>query len=167
MDFGFIKKPVIQDTTFSLSGYSRLVADGNTLYSLSSQVSNNFTLLEKPEMKMGITGSFSWDSATDESEQYWTPNNAIKTGGAVDLSAVFNTADDQSLADALRIYAGYHSDSDGKGLSLDVSNKVTFTNKDFNGYLKLSGSVVKGNHDYWSFTVELGADAGLPELLSL
>ncbi len=167
VDFGFIKKPVIQDTTFSLSGYSRLVADGNTLYGLSSQISNNFSLLEKPELLMGITGSFSWDSASAGfSHTYWAPDNAINTGGAVDLSAVFNTEDDQSLADALRIYAGYYSDSQGKGLSLDVSNKVTFTNKDFNGYLKFSGSV-KGNFDYWSFTVELGADAGLPELLSL
>ncbi len=166
VDFGFIKKPVIQDTTFSFSGYSCLAGDGNTLYGLSSQISNNFTLLEKPEMQMGITGSFSWDSATDESEQYWTPNDELNTGCAVDLSAVFNGADDQSLADALRIYAGYYSDSDGKGISLDISNKFTVTNKDFSGYLKVSGSV-KGNFDYWSFTVELGADAGLPELLSL
>lgn len=166
VDFGFIKKPVIQDTLFSLTGYSRFIQDGNTLFGLSSQISNSFSLLEKPEIQMGITGSFSWDSALDTAAHtYWVPDNAVNAGGAVDLSGVFSTGDDASLADALSLYAGYYSDQ-GKGLSFNMSNKVTFTNKDFNGYLKVSGSV-KGNFDYWSFTVELGAAAGLPALLSL
>ncbi len=167
VDFGFIKKPVIQDTSYSLTGYFRSITDGNALYGLSSQLSNNFSLLEKPELQMGITGSFSWDSASvTAAPTYWTPYNAVTAGGAVDLSGSFNTGEDTSLSDALHLYAGYYSDDLGKGLSLNLSNNVTFTNKDFSGYVKVSGSV-KGNFDYWSVTVELGADAGLPELLSL
>ncbi len=166
VDFSFIKKPVIQDTGLSLSGYSQYMDDGNSTYGIFSEVNNYFTILDKPDTTMGITGNISWENSSWKSV-YWVPLDSFRGGGSLNLSTDFSVGKNYSLSDNFRFYSGYYSDSDGTGIEFEVSNAFRYTKKDFNGYLKLAGTYKKADPDYWSFTIEFGADAGLPDLLSL
>ncbi len=169
IDFGFIKKPVIQNTGLSVSGYLQFLDDNNSIFGVSSEVNNYFLILDKPETTFGITGSFSWESSKIDSlnsPSYWLPVDSYRGGGAVSVSSEFDLNRDISFSDDLRFYSGYYSDDTGNGLALELSNVLNYNRKDFSGYLKLSGTM-KGNFEYWSFTIEFGADAGLPDLLSL
>ncbi len=162
----FIKKPVIQNTTASLSGYGKIF-DGNvSSYGVFAELSNSFGILEKPDLRLGLTGNFSWEDLKGSSSDYWLPVDSLKGGGT--LTAVINLdfTRERSLSDNLMLYGGYYSDGSGKGGEFSLSNTVQYSNKDFTGYFQLSGSI-KGQFDYWSITVEFGADAGLPDLLSL
>ena len=116
---------------------------------------------------MGVTGNFSWESSDRSPLDYWVPLDSYKSGGALSVLAAFDTGKKVSLSDDFRFYSGYYSDEYGSGLELGLSNVLNYSNRDFNGYLKLSGTMKEGDLDYWSFTIELGTDAGLPDLLSL
>ncbi len=166
INFGFIKKPVIQNTGFSVYGYYKSFSDSNSTYGIFSELNNYFSVLDKPYVRLGLSGNFSVEDSDSTSPDYWVPLDSYRSGGALSIQSTFDLSEDRSLSDEFRLYSGYYSDNDGSGLETVLSNTFNYTKKDFTGYLKLSGSV-KGSFDYWSFTIELGADAGLPDLLSL
>ncbi len=166
VDFGFVKKPVIQNTSAMVSGYARFFSDSVSSYGIFTELNNSFGIVDKPEVQLGITGSFSWEDSKGTSPDYWVPVGSLKGGGALSASVAVDNAGERSLSDDIRFYGGYYSDDTGSGGEFALSNTFSYSNKDFNGYLQLSGSV-KGQFDYWSFTIELGTDAGLPSLLSL
>lgn len=165
-DFGFIKKPVIQNTSASVSGYAKFFSDAVSSYGIFTELNNSFNVMDKPHVQLGITGSFSWEDSKGTSPDYWVPVDSLKGGGALSASIAVDNTRERAVSDDIRFYGGYYSDDTGSGAEFSLSNTFSYSNRDFNGYLQLSGSV-KGQFDYWSFTIELGTDAGLPGLLSL
>ncbi len=166
VDFGFIKKPVIQNTGISVYGSDKFYSDNNSTYSISSEINNYFRVAEKSDVSMGILGYLSWEDSSGNSTDYWSPSESLRAGGSINVLSSFPWSEEGAIGDNLRFSTGYYSDDTGSGVEMSLSNEINYSNKAFSGYLKLSGSV-KGRFDYWSFTIELGADAGLPDLLSL
>ena len=176
MGFNFLKTkiPFIEDTSIFLAGTGKYITDGNFSWFASALVANSIQIVRDPAMYLNISLDFSIEDALKTSTDYWTPEMSILTGLNLEYAADFYFKNDVSLSERLWFNTDFYSNGadNSKGLAFEIGNRISYTKRDFTTYLNLSGSFttqldpVSSGINYWSFIVEIGVNALLPELLT-
>jgi len=174
LNFAGTRIPFVEDTVFSLSGNGKFINDGNFTWYTGIQLANDLELLREPAMDLNLIADFTFEDAKEDSDNYWTPDDSLKTGLTLGLTIAPVITDKISLVEKFWFNTDFYSTSsdNSKGLSFELGNRFEYTKGDFTTYLNLVGSFdkqldpVDSGIKYWSFTLEVGVNALFPDYLT-
>ncbi|MCF6335468.1 MAG: hypothetical protein L3J12_06980, partial [Spirochaetales bacterium] len=112
LDFGFVKKPVIEDSSMRLSGYGKYMADDNLIWGSFFELINSNILNTSPDIILDLKGNFSYEDSTSISSSYWSPERVLAAGGGVELFTSFEMGKESFLKNRVRFTAGYYKDGE-------------------------------------------------------
>ncbi len=173
LDLGFIKKPVIKDSSMRLSGYGKYMDDNNLIWGGFYELINSNLINSDPDVILDLKGSFSYEDSAKTGGSYWSPDRVLNAGGGIELFTSFKAGGESFLKNRVRVAAGYYLDGENSGSSFEIGNLFEFERKEFTGYFQISTTFknqklpVSDPFNYWSLSFSFGGKANLPDLLSL
>ncbi len=167
IDFNYTQLPVLKETSSLISGFSRVLSDGNMIYGGSFELLNEVKINKDPDLSLNFAARVIYEDSTNGSQlEYWAPEDSLTAGGGIEAAAIFSISDNVSIGDTLGFSANYYSDNADSGIDYTFGNIFEYGNGNFDGYIKLEGTM-RDTMDYWSISLIIGSSSSLPELLSL
>jgi tetratricopeptide (TPR) repeat protein len=173
LNFAGTKVPFLEDTIWTLSGSSRFLDDGNISWDTVTELSNTVEILREPSFDLNIALGFSFEDSMESSDNYYSPEESLKTGLTLGFTLAPEFKNEISLTERFWFGTDFYSSGydDSYGLSFEIGNRLEYTKSDFTTYLNITGSFDKqldpsdSGIKYWSLTLEVGVNALFPDYL--